>query len=111
MLLFRGVVAELRSARHDAYSPFRGPRDRITAAVIQGSEGTSKGLPVSKSDKFPRCQCLTNLVNSVLSWIPSCGIYFALISSKEPDSSGSQSHISLQCKWSRNFAKSANDNV
>ena len=36
MLLFRGVVAELRSARHDACSPlFRGPRNRMTAAVIQ----------------------------------------------------------------------------
>ena len=36
MLLFRGVVAELRSARHDACSPlFRGPRDRMTAAVVQ----------------------------------------------------------------------------
>ena len=36
MLLFWGVVAELRSARHDACSPlFRGPRDRMMAAVIQ----------------------------------------------------------------------------
>ena len=36
MLLFWGVVAELRSARHDACSPlFRDPRDRMTAVVIQ----------------------------------------------------------------------------
>ena len=36
MLLFRGVVAELRSARHDACSPlFRGPCDCMTAAVVQ----------------------------------------------------------------------------
>ena len=36
MLLFWGVVAELRIARHDACSPlFRGPCDRMTAAVIQ----------------------------------------------------------------------------
>ena len=36
MLLFRGVVAELRRARHDAYSPlFRDPCDRKMAAVVQ----------------------------------------------------------------------------
>ena len=35
MLLFQGVVAELRSVQHDACSPlFRGPRDRMMAAVV-----------------------------------------------------------------------------
>ena len=36
MQLFRGVVAELRSARHDAFSPlFRGLHDRMMAAMVQ----------------------------------------------------------------------------
>ena len=56
MLLFRGVVAELRNARYDACSPlFRSPHDHMMAAVVQV---TGTGVCVCVRARVCVCVCV-----------------------------------------------------